>query len=316
MAATPLISVIVPTHNPHTERLQRTLLGLARQSLPHDQWECLLIDNASTAALQIDKWESYGPANFKIIRESALGLTHARLKGFLSARGRFIVMVDDDNILDPDYLVRGAQLFDTHPKLGAAGGIITPELAASKPHWWQPEFDGLLACRDLGPKSMIAYDHINPDNGIRSYPIHAPVGAGMFLRGAAVKDWLGQSAHSSLSDRRGGELTSGGDNDIIFSILRAGWSVGYFPELKLQHLIPSGRLTAAYLARLNRGIAQSWVQVLAKHQANPWKPITRWSVPLRQLKAWFTYRAWSGPEQYIRWQGACGHFIGLASLRH
>jgi hypothetical protein len=65
-----------------------------------------------------------------------------------------------------------------------------------------------------------------------------------------------------------------------------------------------------YLARLNRGIAKSWMQVLRKHDANPWSPIAPWTVPLRQFKAWFTHRAWSGPAEFIRWQGACGHFEG------
>lgn len=38
-------------------------------------------------------------------------------------------------------------------------------------------------------------------------------------------------------------------------------------------------------------------------------------VPLHQLKAWFAHRAWRGPTEYIRWQGACGHFAGRATMR-
>jgi len=113
-----------------------------------------------------------------------------------------------------------------------------------------------------------------------------------------------------LSDRRGNELTSGGDNDIVLSILESGWDVAYFPELSLTHLIPATRLQPEYLARLNHGIAKSWMQVLSKHQCNPWPPIPAWTVRIRKMKAWFTYRAWAGPVQRICWSGACGHFEG------
>jgi len=142
------------------------------------------------------------------------------------------------------------------------------------------------------------------------YPYFAPIGAGMALRRAAVRRWLQQTNRQTLPDRRGGELTSSGDNDIVFEIMQQGWEVAYFPELSLHHLIPAGRLEPAYLARLNRGIQKSWMQVLARHDANPWAPLSPWGVRFRKLKAWFTYRAWAGPIEHIRWQGACGHFEG------
>lgn len=56
------------------------------------------------------------------------------------------------------------------------------------------------------------------------------------------------------------------------------------------------------------------VQVLHRRGANPSPPIAPWTVPLRQLKAWFAYRAWAGPAEFIRWQGACGRFEGPADL--
>lgn len=309
-----LISVVIPTHNPNTDRLQRTLAGLCAQSLPTSQWECLLVDNNSSASLQHGDWNSPAQTNLRLLTETQLGLTQARRTGFLAARGDLIILVDDDNVLEPDYLERVAALFQTHEKLGAAGGKIIAEMTKPRPAWWQPEFDGLLACRNLGEEVQVAVDCVDPVTGIRDYPDCAPVGAGMAIRRAALQTWIDDPCTIMLSDRRGDALTSGGDNDIILTLLRAGWAVGYFPELVLTHLIPAARLNRDYLARLNRGIAQSWVQVLHRHKANPWSSVPRWTVPLRQLKAWFTNRVWTGPAAYIRWQGACGHFIGLGSI--
>ena len=134
----------------------------------------------------------------------------------------------------------------------------------------------------------------------------------MVLRRSAARSWMNRAPSNRLSDRRGTELTSAGDNDIVLSLLRDGWEVGYSPDLALTHLIPATRLAPAYLARLNRGIQKSWMQVLASQDANPWPPIARWTVPLRKAKAWFTHRAWTGAAAHIRWQGACGHFEGRA----
>jgi hypothetical protein len=38
-------------------------------------------------------------------------------------------------------------------------------------------------------------------------------------------------------------------------------------------------------------------------------------VPLRKLKAYFTYKAWENEPNYIKWKGACGMFEGLAKLK-
>lgn len=307
--STPLISVILPTHSPDATRLRRTLAGLRAQTLPADQWELLLVDNASVPPVALVDVTSFAPPGLRIVREPRLGLTAARRCGFNAARGELLVLVDDDNVLAPDYLAEIAQLFARHPRVGACGGRSVPEFS-QPPEAWHRDFFDLLALRDLGPAPLFARRDESGSDTAQGYPPCAPIGAGMALRRAAVQPWLQRDVAASLTDRRGSDLTSGGDNEIVFGVLRAGWDVAYFPELVLTHLIPAARLERRYLARLNRGIQSSWMRVLSRHGANPWPEIAGWSVPLRQLKAWLTCRAWTGPAAYVRWQGACGHFEG------
>jgi hypothetical protein len=113
-------------------------------------------------------------------------------------------------------------------------------------------------------------------------------------------------------DRTGPSLGSGGDSDLVFTLLRRGGGVGYFPELKVTHLIPSGRLRADYLGRLNRGIMRTWVIVLWVHGPCPWPRIPRWTVPFRAARAWLRTRAWRSPSHYVRWCGQRGQFEGQA----
>jgi hypothetical protein len=114
--------------------------------------------------------------------------------------------------------------------------------------------------------------------------------------------------------RTGPSLSSGEDNHLVLSVAKSGYSVGYFPELVMTHLIPETRLRADYLGQLNYGIAKSWVQLLALHEMCPWNAVQPWTVPLRKLRAFFRYRAWAGAPEYIRWRGACGHFAGRSLI--
>ena len=303
------ISVVIPTHQPDRTRLRRTLAGLKHQTLESPVWETVIIDNASDTPVSIGDFSGDAPANLRVVREPQLGLTAARRRGFNDVASPIIVMVDDDNVLARDYLTTVRSLFAVHSRVGALGGRSVPEFETTPPDWVR-EFDGLIACRDIGPAVRISHG-LRPAGAQRNvYPSFAPIGAGMALRRDAIQGWLTSSTTSAISDRRGTELSSGGDNDIVFAVMKSGWEVGYFPELTLTHLIPTGRTQRDYLARLNHGIARSWMKVLSHHDANPWPPLSSWSVPLRKMKTWFSYRAWSSPAAYVRWQGACGHFEG------
>jgi glycosyltransferase involved in cell wall biosynthesis len=303
------LSVILPAHNPDPGRLDRTLAGLRAQTLPAGRWEILVVDNGSRDPLDESALARRSSANLRLVREPRLGLAWARRRGFGEARSPLCVLVDDDNVLAPDYLAHVIRHFESHPEIGALGGKVLPEFAR-QPEGWQREFLPLLALRDLGPEPIRSRG-LRPAGAVANqYPVEAaPIGAGMAIRLEAARQWMDRS-DGSVSDRRGSELTSGGDNEIVLILLRQGWEVGYFPDLTLLHLIPASRLEARYLARLNYGIQRSWVQVLLRHDASPWPAIPSWTVPLRQAKACLTYRAWAGSAAFIRWRGACGHFRG------
>lgn len=306
------LSVILSTHNPDLGRLRRTLAALRAQTLPAKDWECVIVDNASVPALRRSDLLPDNPANFRLIQEPRPGLTHARRCGLRASDAEWAVLVDDDNVLATDYLKITRQLFESNPQIGVLGGISEPEFEQEPPPWIH-EFLDLLACRNLGNQPILSQLQPNPANGEMDYPEGAPIGAGMGVRRSALRAWLEAKPEELTADRLGKKLSSGGDNEIVFAALKAGFTAAYFPEIRLTHLIPAFRCTPSYLARLNRGIQESWMQVLLKHQASPWPPIPRWTVPLRQLKAWFVCRAWAGPVEVIRWQGVCGHFEGRAA---
>jgi glycosyltransferase involved in cell wall biosynthesis len=312
MADGPPLSVVVPCHNPNPARLRRVLAGLRAQTLAPPAFEVVLVDNASSPALPPDLGaDQLAGLSRRVVTEPRPGLTPARLAGIAAARGDVIVFVDDDNVLDPRYLESARDAFAADTALAAAGGPVVPEYGTEPPAWSR-EFAPLLALRDLGPAPLHARGGAQAP-----WPEFAPVGAGLCVRRPAAEDYaraVATDPRRTALDRRAGQLTSGGDNDLVFTALRAGGGVAYLPALRLTHLIPESRLQPAYLARLNRAIQRSWVRVLALHGERPWPSIPRWTLPLRLARARLRTRPWRGPAENIRYHGIAGRLEGQADL--
>ncbi len=308
------ISIIICTHDPAHAVLAQTLAALAQQRGVAVPTELIVIDNRS--ATPFDDVVARQPGlDARVVREDRLGLTHARIRGLRESTGEIIVMVDDDNVLDPDYLANVAAILGADAALGAIGGKSIPRFAAPPPLWFTIE-EFSLGCRDLGDVDMRAtWRGLAP--GDRFYPPCAPIGGGMAIRRAAFEAYVakleGDASRSAL-DRRGQSLSSGGDNDMVLCALEAGFDIGYFARLTLHHLIPAGRVQPDYLARYQHDSTKTWVEVLDLHGISPWRPIAPWTLPLRQARAWLRMRAWASELDRIRWRGACGIFAGRAAI--
>ncbi|WP_426671946.1 glycosyltransferase [Mucilaginibacter sp. McL0603] len=302
------ISVVLPTYNPNPDVLEQTLNGLRNQDLPLTEWELIIVDNASTNNFSetIDiTWH----INSKIVKEPKPGLTFARMKGYEQCKGELIILVDDDNILNQEYLSKSWSLFDLNQNLGVAGGSSIGQFEVSHKEWVS-EFYSLIAVRpQLHPITITT-------NLSKGYPEIAPIGAGMVIRRICFSDYYNyiKSDTSVIQDRTGKNLSSGGDNEINIIALKSGYAVGCFPELVLKHIINKGRLEVEYLKRLNYHSSKSWIKLLHKHNICPWKPISKFSVPLRKLKAFFKYKPWESPAKSVKFSGACGMFQGLSEL--
>jgi glycosyltransferase involved in cell wall biosynthesis len=303
------ISVLISTHNPNLERLERTLRAIAAQTLDPKHWECIVVDNASTKPVAVDQIP-WNQAVRRQIREERLGLTYGRLAGIRESNGTLLVFVDDDNELAPNYLEAAKAVFDDMEELGVAGGIIEPEWCDAAPETWNAELVDGFARRHFGSSALVA----RRADCLNSLPEFSPMGGGMVARRAALKNWMDQAEFTTITDRRGAELSSCGDTDMVLAAFASGWSIGYFPALKLTHLIPGHRLRADYLARLYHDHNKCWVELLYKHGISPSTPAPPWSVALRKARAYFRCRAWVGPAEYVSWRKACGHFEGRAAI--
>lgn len=306
-----MISVVLPTYNPNATRLERTLIGLKCQSLHLDNWDLIVVDNNSNRMLSKDFLEQYSGRGVTLVRESCLGLSYARRTGIEAASNEVIVFCDDDNVLHKEFLKRALELTQACRHVGVAGGRTLPEYLSTPPNWYST---GLapLGCQDFGNMpSVFTSEQFRHE---RRYPDRAPIGAGMVFRKKAMEGWKLSVGRSRITDRRGNELSSAGDCDMVLHALESGYDCAYWPQLELTHLIPPNRLTESYLSAISRAAYRDFIIVLDSHGIRPWTNITKFGVKLRTIKSWFQCRAWRGPVGRIRWNSSIGQFEGRSKL--
>jgi glycosyltransferase involved in cell wall biosynthesis len=250
------ISVIICTHNPRADYLRRVLDALKMQTLPKEQWELLLIDNASKVALA-NSWDLSWHPHARHVREEELGLTPTRLRGIKEFTGELLVFVDDDNVLGKDYLERALELSETWPTLGCWGGCILPEYEVS-PEPWFSRYADLLALKDLKQDFWS-----NDPDSLNAVPF----GAGICVRRAVAMAYAANVHKHPISimlGRRGKNLMSAEDIDLVWTSPLLGLGFGVFCKMRLIHLIPKGRLEYNYILALIEKSAASILLVKYK----------------------------------------------------
>jgi len=258
------LSVIICTHDPLPDLLQRVLEALKIQTLSKDQWELLLIDNASTVPLSGKCDLSWHPLA-RYAREGELGLTSARLRGIKESASPLLVFVDDDNVLDSDYLEQALSIGKKWAVLGAWGGSIVPWYETEPPAWSKP-YLRYLALREVKEDRWSNYC---------DYPGLMPWGAGMCVRRSVADEYVrrlkGDATRRAL-DRRGELLGSCGDSDLVMVACDLGLGTGLFRVLRLTHLIPAKRLQESYLLPLIENMTYSLTILRALRGLRPKSP--------------------------------------------
>lgn len=243
------LTIVICTHNPRPHYLARTLSALRNQTLSKDEWELLIIDNASEISIA-DKWDISWHPNARHIFEPELGVAYARRRGINETATELIVFVDDDNVLDAKYLAEAASISKKCPFIGTWGaGMITGEYEMEP----APEYAELL------PYLAIRNDPNTHWSNVYPCVPTTPWGAGLCIRTEVAQTYCRMSIDSEIviTSRRGSELVTGEDNEMAYTACEIGLGCGVFPELRLTHLIPKERVTREYLLRLCKGTHRS-----------------------------------------------------------
>jgi len=224
-------SIIICCYN-SARRIDETLRYVSELTIPEGKkCEVLVINNNSgdnTRELAIAKKRTFDERNiaFCVIEEPRPGLSVARKTGVDASVYDTVIFCDDDNHLNPDYLIKAGDVLDRYPNVGIVGGHAKPKFSTENREWLKDFF----AAMAIGPQA--------PADGY----VNWVYGAGMILRKEIFSTLEKKNIQFLLSDRSGKALSSGGDAEICSLTLFLGYKIYYSSEIILYHDTPAPRL--------------------------------------------------------------------------
>jgi glycosyltransferase involved in cell wall biosynthesis len=222
------ISSVICTYN-REDFLAKAISSLVNQTLAKDEYEIIVVDNASKDNTKKIVEEDYKKEkNVKYIYEAKLGLSQARNTGIKHSKGTYIAFLDDDAIADPHWLETIVRCFEnSDKKLGCVGGKVEP-IWDIKPQDWLPElFYSYLSVLDWSDKPLI----LSSEQWL--------VGANIAFPKAEL-EMVG--CFNTKLGRKGKKLLSGEEVEVRYNLEQMGYQALYHPDVKVQHFIPRNRM--------------------------------------------------------------------------
>lgn len=240
-----MLSVIICTYN-RDKYIYNVLKSLADNTLSHNQYEIVLVDNNCTDNTrgECERFmQNFPDVAFRYFVETNQGLSHARNCGIRESRGDILVYVDDDALVNPEYLETYADFFERYPEIDAAGGPIIPKYETAEPSWMSHFTKALITgYKYLGDKEKEFPKNDYPGGGNAAYR------ASVFERVGLFNVELG---------RKGDSLVGAEEKDIFDKMTTMGMRFFYLPTAILYHLIPEKKLSQDYFDRLTYSIGKS-----------------------------------------------------------
>lgn len=248
MHATPVISVVICTYN-RCEQLASALQSLKTScsAVNARLFEVLVVDNNSSDGTRntVEKFGVDFPLRY--VFETEQGLSNARNRALREFLGDWLLFVDDDVIVDPNWLPGYLNLIQSGVATGYIGGRILPLWEEHPPRWLHDEdlafFSGILMKYDLGETNRPLDSH-EP----------APYGASL-----AISRSLVQAVGHFRRDLGvvGRVPARGEETEYLGRAMEQGFKGYYCGQSLCHHLVNKSRLSLRYLYRfgVQKGIA-------------------------------------------------------------
>lgn len=237
-------SVIICTYN-RLNLLKLCIESISGLKTPAGQFEILIIDNNS-----IDDTEEfcnslntlYPNHNWRYIKEPNQGIAFARTRGAKEAVGDIAAYIDDDCLVEPNWLDEIISFYDNNPEAMSTGGRIIPKYLVPVADWFGKYFWGLVGNYDLG-KSVYQM------KGVRY-----PSGANMHFRKTAFEKY---GYFDGNLGRSGKSLMAGEEKAMYLKLIHANEKVFFLPHVIVLHHVEGNKFDKEYVKRHSMGIGGS-----------------------------------------------------------
>jgi GT2 family glycosyltransferase len=283
----PLVSVVIPNWN-GKKFLPECIDSLIEQTFC--DFEVILVDNGSTDGSAEFVEERYGEFIRIIRNKENLGFTGGNNVGIRSARGKYIVLLNNDTVVEPTWLGELVKAIGPDPQVGMWASKVYSyhqrdriEAVGELIYW-----DGLNRARGQFEQDQGQYEELEE--------IFFPPGCGGMYR-KKVFDEIGVFDEDFFA--------YGDDAEIGIRARLAGWKCLYVPQAVLYH--KNSGSTGQY----------SPFKAFYVERNRFWITIKYFPFPLLFLSIFFTfYRFCFQGYGVLTLRGAAGKFAGIYSPLH
>ena len=229
-------SVIIPTFN-RGDMLCQAIEALCHQEDPGCLYEIIVADNGSTDGTHqvVETLKKNNSIPIRWVLEPRSGSHFARNTGFKAAKGEILGLIDDDIIVDPNWVKNIVKAYD-NPEVSCAGSKITVRWINGEPPGWIEPYKAVLGELDLGPKLI---------------ELHYPqmINAGNF---SIRKEVLLKVGGYNPCNAPGDKLVGDGECGLGSKVYRSGGRIFWVPNAASYHLQDASRITLSYMRRRAR----------------------------------------------------------------
>ena len=231
------VSIVISVYNAE-RRIEDVAKALLAQRF-HDPYEIILVNDGSTDDSHdvLDRLKNKHP-KIRVFTQKNKGAAAGRNLGIKNARGEYIVISDDDVILEKDWLRKTIPLLKENVKSRKKIGLVHSVIKNNPP-------EGMTRLQKL----MFDYALSSRDANDRNEGL-------MFMTNAARKDVL---IDVGLYDEQFDSSGAGADLDLVYRLMDAGYAIEK-TDAKALHLESAERFALGFFLTK----PYSWGKALAK----------------------------------------------------
>jgi glycosyltransferase involved in cell wall biosynthesis len=226
------LSVVVCTYN-RADLLKDCLESLYGQSAGESDYEVIVVDNNSTDRTEeVTRGFSGRHSNCRYVLETTVGLSHARNRGYIEARGEYVAYIDDDARAYKDWVESIIGFTRRRPEVPAFGGPYNGFNLTELPGWYKASYGSW----SLGNQERPITDRewIN--------------GMNMAFNRSVLMELGGFNTALGMS---GSKVSYGEETNLVVRIRATGRQVFYLPDMVVDHLIPEYKMSLAWMLKSN-----------------------------------------------------------------
>ena len=291
------VTVAICTWN-RADSLGRTLTSLRAMRVPPDvEWELVVVNNNCTDHTDRVIAEHTRWLPLRGVSEPNQGLSNARNRALMEARGELILYTDDDMDVDPGWLAAYVDAARHWPKAAFFGGSIEPRFETEPPRW---------ITRNL-KRLRTVYGIQRHGTEVRPFRCNEePCGGNMAFRTAI----LDKQCFQPTLGCTGAQLGDGEESDVVRRLKKAGYRGAWVGTARVTQFIPKERLTRNYIWERFCSQGRARVRIRGRSQYR-----LLWGVPRYAIRKYIENRLKSwvlSPLKSDRWLNA---FATAAKVR-